>query len=319
MNKPQTFSILGKEHQLKSIWEDLKELGYKQTFSFIEDINNWEYISNYFYNWKDKSDFIQLDHEAPIYDKMDKTFQLPQQYQEALDFAKEQINHSYWSQDEYKEGDWVTVIGYDERYSYSLYHGELGKSYLITKINKSGLFFNETDCLCKTVIKVRKATEEEIKSELLKQANEKYPVGCSFRAVKTGTVIKNNGNIGWYPDCDKESIFANSGYGALYIDGKWAEIIKNKTLYFGEVEFTIYNNKYATTGYGKITKEELKTAIDYIKNPPVLCGHRLTLHTDKGKTFLNILDDKLGIRLGFGCQSGKLSELIEIYNAICEF
>ena len=312
MNKPQTFSILGKEHQLKSIWEDLKELGYTL---YKEDFIGKIRISNDYKRIETKEMFSSLCTCSTRERSSHVNFQLPQQYQEALDFAKEQINHPYWDQDEYKVGDWVTVIGFDERYSYSLYHGELGKSYLITKINKSGLFFNETDCLCKTVIKVRKATEEEIKSELLKQANERYPIGCKFKSI-CGFTGKIYGGLIWGWSNDKDAIFTNTDYRILYCDGKWAEIIK--PLYFGKNKFIVENNQYATTAYGNITKEELKTAIDYIENPPKLCGYNLTIHSNEKYSSLHSFET-LGLKLGFGCQSGKLSELKEIYKAICEF
>ena len=320
MNKPQTFSIQGKEHQLKAIWEDLKELGYTTSddeFSLSRKTLYENAITTNVQIISTKENYLKL---VAIEDpRKDKTFQLPQQYQETLDFAKEHIKHPYWNQEAYKVGDWITVIGYDERYSYDLYHGDLGKSYLITKIDKDGLFFNENDALSKTVVKVRKATEEEIKSELLKQANERYPNGCKFKSVHN-EIIENKGNIIWGWSNGRNAIFANNGFGVLYCDGKWAEIIK--PLYFGEVEFTIDNNQYATTKYGKITKEELKAAIDYIENPPKLCGFPLKIHVDnfaKRMDEFEIENFRETAQLGFGCQSGKLSELKEIYKAICEF
>ena len=97
------------------------------------------------------------------------------------------------------------------------------------------------------------------------------------------------------------------------------EEIKNsqqKELYFGDVKFTIKKgNDYAETAYGKVTKEEIKKAIDYIENPPRLAGkYELTIHVNGIHSCLRspLIDS---FKIGFGCKSGKLSELKAIYQA----
>lgn len=78
--------------------------------------------------------------------------------------------------------------------------------------------------------------------------------------------------------------------------------------YFGDVKFTI-KGSVAETEYGKITKNEVKAALDYIENPPKLAGHFLSV--------LNTSGERVGIgtSFGFGCQRGTFEELKAIYNA----
>lgn len=80
----------------------------------------------------------------------------------------------------------------------------------------------------------------------------------------------------------------------------------SKELYFGKVKFTIKKgDNFATTEYGKVTKEEISKVFEYFNNPPALvCGKyqlKLDLHND--------------YEIKFGCQSGTLGELRAIYNA----
>jgi len=87
-----------------------------------------------------------------------------------------------------------------------------------------------------------------------------------------------------------------------------------KELLFGGVKFTIKKGEdFAITQYGKITKEEIKNAINYIENPPCLIGYKLTIHINNAH---NPINSPMGIfKIGFGCESGTLDELKEILKA----
>lgn len=99
------------------------------------------------------------------------------------------------------------------------------------------------------------------------------------------------------------------------------EIVKYQTkeLYFGKVKFTIKKgDNFATTEYGNVTKEEIGIAIQWIENPPSLNGHKFNIKIGCGST-RDMKDLCNGMitdhRIAFGCQTGTLAQLKEIYNA----
>lgn len=92
------------------------------------------------------------------------------------------------------------------------------------------------------------------------------------------------------------------------------EKASTKTLNFGDVEFTIEKgDNFATTPFGKVTREEIRDAIEYITNPPTLSGYRLTIHISD--SYKDLYDNTPMFSLGFGCKAGKLSELEAILKA----
>jgi hypothetical protein len=89
--KPQTFAIIGKPHQLISMEEDLKEIGYINwdNYKTTYEIDSWDRIGlccNTL-SWENKN--IELTRISG--DTEDKRFNLPEQYSEALQFCKEQL------------------------------------------------------------------------------------------------------------------------------------------------------------------------------------------------------------------------------------
>ena len=104
----------------------------------------------------------------------------------------------------------------------------------------------------------------------------------------------------------------NAGVLDLWFEPVYAE--NSKELYFGKVKFTIKKG-YADTEYGKVTKEEVKNAIDYIENPPKLTGNTLSIHYNSTYCKITELDNNGTLSYGFGCQAGSLKELKAIYNA----
>lgn len=100
--KAQTFGIKGSQSLLKAIWSELGELGYNiSAYDEVRDCNN---ISN---NWQSneknlksienyKELFIGIIRLSKLEEYYDKVFELPQQYDEALTFCKEQLLDKYW-------------------------------------------------------------------------------------------------------------------------------------------------------------------------------------------------------------------------------
>ena len=71
-----------------------------------------------------------------------------------------------------------------------------------------------------------------------------------------------------------------------------------------KIKFTIKKgDNFATTEYGKVTKEEIKKVIDWYNNPLTILGYNCGIENWK---YLN---------LHWGCQRDSIDKVIEIYNA----
>ena len=159
----------------------------------------------------------------------------------------------------------------------------------------------------------RLATEKEIKEILIKEAKRRYPVGTKFNTpdsdadyAKEQVVIKPIFTI--TKDYRHRTIItiaitSKNSEGICYVDGKWAEIITNKTVTFGVTQFTCYKG-YAECSYGKVTKDEVKEILDYFDQDISILGYKMSI-VNKGDWFVK-----------FGCQQDKLSKIREIYNKI---
>ena len=120
---PKTFEIsTDNEFLAKAIWADLLKLGYTEGNETVNNslpkgkiIVGTRLISVTKYNSLDKFKELVCVDDA----KVDKHFVLPQQYNEALQFAKEQLEHPYWKKKEklilfgheVKVGDYEVMIG----------------------------------------------------------------------------------------------------------------------------------------------------------------------------------------------------------------
>jgi hypothetical protein len=129
-----------------------------------------------------------------------------------------------------------------------------------------------------------------------------------------------------HPDCTKIiGIIGNKDDAANLekagVLNLWFEPVYEETskeLYFGGVKFTIKKgDNFATTEYGKVTKEEIGIAINYIENPPKLNNYTFGVKMEKGtNTYtLDIIEKSKEAYIAFGCQEGTYKELKAIYNA----
>jgi hypothetical protein len=159
MDKPQPFRITSHNSKLlEAILIDLLKLGYtNQTHNSITTC-----ISQH----SDKLD--DFEKSLDIFKKLNsngsgnwykyKDFTLPTQYLEALVFAKEQINHPYWTKDQFKVGDWVVL---KDR---AVIPENIGK---ITKIT-SYIYWGESWSNLES--NLRLATTDEIQINLINEA-----------------------------------------------------------------------------------------------------------------------------------------------------
>lgn len=158
--------------------------------------------------------------------------------------------------------------------------------------------------------KENKVMEKKIIGYRLKEDCKKYipalDVICSYFADGD---YKFEINSTYYEE------FKKAGVLDLWFEPVYEK--SSKELYFGKIKFTINKgDDFATTEYGKVIKEEIKNAIDYIENPPSLVGNKLTIHTNNGYNTITKCDTPIShFKIGFGCQSGTLKQLKEIYSA----
>ncbi len=98
-NLPQPFLVNGKIHQLRSFCKDLEEIGYH---------NNVSIFRNFIYSGLSKVEeknfrkyygvFKQFfTSNTRLFPEDYVTFNLPEDYSKALEFAKEQIEHESWT------------------------------------------------------------------------------------------------------------------------------------------------------------------------------------------------------------------------------
>jgi hypothetical protein len=250
---------------------------------------------------------------------------------------------------EYKVGDWVV-------FDPSLYGEESMTSFwdrvmvlrVDTVINKS-LRFNVEQLyfhpFFKTVSDIsdgtycsnsakyfRIATPAEIKlaSHLIYKANDyvmctkeinilggipEFKVGCIYQCIDNRRIRNNKG--------EEHGITSDCGFDHFRFASKQEiESFGLVNLFFGDVNFKIKAKEgIAYTQYGVIPKEEIIAAINYIENPPKLAGFPFNLHKlpdTNNPTELNELETKnTSVSIGFGCKTGKLSELkaiLEVMN-----
>ena len=98
--KAQTWAITGEKKFLELMWVDLLSVGYRCNYYGIDKLGDrFTYISINTFNIPDKKEkFNEITTAGCKSDlsRWDRTFSLPEQYNEALGFAKEQLNDKYW-------------------------------------------------------------------------------------------------------------------------------------------------------------------------------------------------------------------------------
>jgi hypothetical protein len=193
----------------------------------------------------------------------------------------------------FKVGDWV-------------YHTLNREAYKITSI-KGDCFNAEFGFGCDSghldLRLCEIATQEQIKAALIEEAKRRYPVGTRFISSLNHQAKREvtSNDYYWWQASD---IVVNKQNGpSVYTNGKWAEIIKEKVINFGKIEFTCYKG-YAECSHGKVTKSEIKEILDFFDKDISILGYKMSI-VNEGNWFVK-----------FGCQQDKLSKIREIYNNI---
>lgn len=208
----------------KAFLEELIALGYKLDKSMGFDskyVNEAECVAE---SIQVNSRGIAIVHNHKC-DHIGFNFQLETQWKEALEHAKQQI------QPEFKKGDWVTIV---EAAPHRWSSDQEGNTFRLTSgapfyaTGQTGKTYGLVDC------KLRKATKEEIKYTLIKEAEKRgFKKGVSFKKpaayinkcqTAKGRIYEIDGssfNYSTYKD------FLTLGTKTIYEQGTWGEIIKN--------------------------------------------------------------------------------------------
>lgn len=258
IEKPKVFGILGKTNQLQSIAKDLIDIGYKDNKKWPARKSVQKGIS---LNYKTVS---TLDKYKEICNGCDNdeyaiTFQLPQDYQKALDYAKQAIESEYWEEsrkDKFVKGDFVfdlttKVYGIVDSISGNIINV---KQFYENPVSNQLWNYSENYKLI---------TEQEYKDVLLAYAKEKYPVGCLYKS-KSGSINTLKGKDLYFHY--NYSIADRKSNGLLYDDRLgWAEIIEEELISVGDFDADFSNKGIVKFGCCELTKKEVQTVIDCMK------------------------------------------------------
>ena len=237
MEKPQTFAIKAENKKLlEAIWEDLMKMGYKSVVDYSKVLNG--FIFNY---WNEtyidnKEKFSQLIIGELTRFDVNKTFTLPDQYSEALEFAKAQITSDWWTKDQFKVGEWLykeasdcfllfrfnSKTDFGDFFAKESYFIDMKNPHFIREIREDNLITNNN---------ITRATTEQIERILSKVAVWKgYKDGVKIN-IPYGKNDKYTGPIeGNLFEYDADDVLYNltSKYIIpIYKAGQWVEIIKD--------------------------------------------------------------------------------------------
>ena len=171
-------------------------------------------------------------------------------------------------------------------------------------------------------------TFEQFEKYVLKSKDMEKVIGYKFKKEYESYLKAYCAIVGIIPESASIVDYKETGYvfqsksiaydrikNAGVIDLWFEPVYESKELYFGKVKFTIHEG-YADTEYGKVTKEEVKNAIDYIKNPPKLNDYTLGVKIKYTTYPLSVIEKSNECYIAFGCQEGTVKELEDIYNAM---
>jgi len=257
MKTPQPFAITADNPKLiEAIAEELKVLGYNIKVESLKGNSILQY-SDYFVSVSEKETFSTL--YMRTYTGKQHNFQyfaLPSQYEEALQFAKEQINHPYWKNSfDYEEGEWIYGTTSNSKF---IFRFQSINGNCVPTNEYYQVFENEAKkCVCgdaENIVSVdmlkndcHKATDTEITFILAKVALLKgYKEGIKIISMLNNTIKHIDNNKFYY---DSQGLFMNTILIYSNRHKKWAEIkeepyilisghkaqfdLQNKTVKFG--------------------------------------------------------------------------------------
>lgn len=123
---PIPFMIKGEKHHLLAFIEDLKILGYKGEYinnTLLFDNNKALRLNGDSFKHHDFEAWIKLYYSSDLNYNWEskilhKDFNLPNQWNEALECAKQFIGHSYWTQEKKKEE--ILYIKYGNKFTFPI-------------------------------------------------------------------------------------------------------------------------------------------------------------------------------------------------------
>jgi len=274
-NQALTFKITGSKALLKAMWSDLLEAGYievSKNYSPSRTDKSEYFISTNAHTSSTQTNFKEL-FCGNVLCKYHITFNLPEQYNEALEFAKEQLK-SFDEVERFAVNDYITVHTIPEPHWLSETKQRTFRivgDFINDRINGYATsYLNNSQSGTYGIDKkyIRKATPEEIKKyeqdALLEEAKKRYPVGTRYIPTSRGNRNTDccTGKFKWSEHSDNRIEDATLGTG-IYEGGKWAEIVKDFVEIKGYTpEYTASSVKFGCQKFSKQTAEDLPRLID---------------------------------------------------------
>jgi len=248
----KTFKITSKSKALlEAMWKELLSIGYdgkscQDEFTTITHNYHGTSVLESREKFCNLWDDIKVGDSQPV----DRIFNLPEQYNEAIEFAKEQLLDKYWVVGlKFKVGDWIIFDG--KSHKSGLY--QLGEKRVDGEFNDTkGQYRNTSDPA------YRLATPEEIEAYennlLIKEAKKRYPKGTKFKN-QSNLVRESTGEFRF----DNNNIMTGGNY--IYYEGEWIEPFTGK-----HIEIKGYPCSYTTdsVSFGCQTFSK-QTALDLVR------------------------------------------------------
>ncbi len=274
-NQAKTFKITSKSKALlEAMWKELLSIGYtEESYTPKNNYSGGAYIST---NIETVTPTKTIEQFKELYcgsvsDNSDKSFNLPEQYNEAIEFAKEQLLDKYWVvEPEFKVDDYVIVLNNKANTgcNNSAYYkvglvGRIDKVYGKSDTFKGQLWVHiegEPHDNGITTGNLRIATPEEIKEHennlLLEEAKKRYPKGTKF--LNTSRLRRESDGTFTF---DGMHIVTGGNY--VWIEGKWADILDNAIEIKGyECKFESDSVSFGCQTFSKQTALDLVRLMD---------------------------------------------------------
>lgn len=329
MKELKPFTIKGSIPLLKGIFQELIAIGFVDHTPKKEKISSTK-LEYFVGNANDISckrhpeqyKFIDIYEISVSTGTKYDTFNLPEDWDKAIDFAKEQLelSQSKLKKKPVKESEIVKEPKFELKVgcyfvdkSFSAHIGRITKitkeRYYYDGFSVSG-YYEENDWYDLNYDKeeYREATKEEIEKYLIRVAEikgivagatiDKTPLDYNY-SLK---IWKLEGKNSYIFDFKDDSLIFNGSSDLIYAKGKWATVVAHASPHtigkFGNITFDVYKD-YIECEHGKITFITIQNIIKSYREltSTILCGYSLELNSS----------------ISFGCCHGTIEEAEVIF------
>lgn len=264
--KPESFYIIGKHHQLVSIWKDLKDLGYTsiETGGVIPKhakgiCINVDKVTAATSLYEYKNIFLCDDPDK------DLEFTLPEDYVKVLTYAKEALDSPFWGDVKMEDGEWYI---FDDSFMFKSTGMRTNSKVFYREAytaNNEQIYLTPNSNSFITFSGYTKATPSQVKTKLLAVAVKKgFKNGVRFKNMYGHGVFALIGGVKFHPDMGY-NLYSGDMHGCLYNSslGRWSEVINTEIykLINGNTVAITPNQSIIADGQ-KLSVEELRYLVD---------------------------------------------------------